>query len=305
MAALALPRLSLAPAGAVVPVAMLAVVSALMPTLAAAHGERAAPSASAAPEAWLVALLLVGALGYGCGIAALWRHAGRGRGVPPGRAAAFAAGWSLLVLALATPLDAAALQRFWLHMVQHELLMLGAAPLIVAGAPLVAWTWALPPPARRRIGALLRPAAWRRAWAALSTPLVATLLHGVAVWVWHVPACFDAALDRPVVHELQHASFFATALLFWWAALRQRSAAGQGVAMAAVLATMLHTGALGALLVFSAHAWYAGTPLADQQMGGLLMWLPGGLVYAGIALHFGSRWIGTERRLPAPAVNSL
>jgi cytochrome c oxidase assembly factor CtaG len=120
----------------------------------------------------------------------------------------------------------------------------------------------------------------------------------LALWAWHVPALFDAALRSPAMHILQHASFLASALLFWWAALGGAPApARRGVAMVLLFTTMLHTGALGALLALAPAPWYphyvdsaaAGLdPLEDQQLGGLVMWVPGGLAYlaAGLAAAF-------------------
>jgi putative membrane protein len=127
----------------------------------------------------------------------------------------------------------------------------------------------------------------------------ACALQTAALWAWHLPAWFRAALEHPGLHILQHATFLATALCFWWSVLRPaaaRQAAARGIAT--LFVTTLTTGALGALLTFGSSAWYAlpgqdgpfgWTTLEDQQLGGLIMWIPGGTVYMVIALVLGAR----------------
>jgi putative membrane protein len=255
-------------------------------------------------EPWVIACLALSLAGYAGGLVRLWRHAGIGRGVRPRRAAAFAAGWCVLVLALVSPLDAWGGKLFWAHMVQHELLMALAAPLLVLAHPLAVWAWALPPAWRHRVGGAFHRPAWRRPWKRLTAPLSAWAVHAAALWLWHVPAWFDAALASNAVHALQHASFLFGALLFWWSVLGPATRAAHGTALASVFTTMLHTGALGALLALSPHAWYGPyassapafgwDPLEDQQLGGLVMWAPAGLAYVVAALSLAARWIGVS-----------
>jgi putative membrane protein len=141
----------------------------------------------------------------------------------------------------------------------------------------------------------------------LTKPFGAFMAHAIALWIWHVPRFFMAALDNEAVHALQHTSFLITALLFWWAVLQRRSSRMRdGVAVLYLFATMMHTGALGALLTLAPSAWYGIdaaaaasfglTPLEDQQIGGLIMWIPAGLVYLVAALYVMARWIAN----PAP-----
>lgn len=268
-------------------------------TAAAHSADNAAPTA-VNPwrwnlEIWLLGLLAVSALLYVAGTARLWRQAGFGRGVSRGQAAWFAMGWLALLLALVSPLDHLGTQLFSVHMLQHELLMLVAAPLLVLGRPLAAWTWAFAPAQRRLLGRATRAPGLAASWSILTQPLSAWALHAIALWGWHIPALFDAALHSEALHNLQHASFLGTALLFWWAVLGAQGPS-RGFAVMYLLTTMMHTGALGALLTFAPTAWYpayaasAGAfgldPLEDQQLGGLVMWVPGGLAYllAGLAL---------------------
>lgn len=247
-------------------------------------------------EPWLLALFALSAVGYALGVRRLWRQAGRGRGVAVWEAWAFATGWLSLVAALVSPLDPLGGRLFSAHMVQHELLMVVAAPLLVLGRPLAAWTWALSPAQRRAVGRWFQARGWASLWATLTDPLVAWALHALALWAWHIPGAFDAALQNEALHILQHASFLGTALFFWWAVLGHdpRGRYGPGHSAAYLFTTMMHTGALGALLSLSPTAWYAPyvlqtaalgfDPVDDQQLGGLVMWVPAGLAYVVAAL---------------------
>jgi cytochrome c oxidase assembly factor CtaG len=288
----------------------------------AAHDVEAAVSTPAwvprwSFEPWVVACLVLGIVAYALGIARLWRHAGRGRGISSRRAASFAGGWALLVVALVSPLDALGAQLFSAHMLQHELLMAAAAPLMVLGRPLAAWAWALPFEARRRVGAGFHHPAWRVPWSWLTAPLAAWGVHAAALWLWHLPSWFEAALASNAIHALQHASFLFSALLFWWAALGSARRSAQGVALLSLFTTMLHTGALGALLSLSPLVWYPSylsataqlglDPLQDQQLGGLVMWMPASLAYLCAGLALAARWIGAPpvQAEAAPSSSSI
>ena len=179
-------------------------------------------------------------------------------------------------------------------MLEHELLMLLAAPLLVISEPLGAMIWAFPANARRALGAIARRAPLSALWRTFTEPVTATLAQAAALWLWHAPFLFDLALARDGWHVAQHLSFLVSALLFWTAmpaSLRGR----RGVAVLCLIATSVISGALGALMAFSESPWYAGyasmgmTPLGltaaeDQRVAGLLMWIPGGLVHACAAL---------------------
>lgn len=246
---------------------------------ALAHGESALGAASI--DALVAALLAFSAAFYGVGAR---RHR-----LPAWRYWAFAAGWATLAASLAPPLDGLADASFSMHMIQHQLLMQMAAPLMVLGRPLVVGIHALPAGLRRRIA----PRVMR--WAAVR-PATAFFIHGGLIWLWHVPAFFNAATADPLLHALQHLCFFGSAVLFWWALLARR---GEGQAVAYLFLTLLHTGALGALLTFSRVAWYAApgplpfglTALEDQQLGGLIMWVPGSVAYLGAALALAAGWL--------------
>jgi cytochrome c2 len=128
------------------------------------------------------------------------------------------------------------------------------------------------------------------------------------LWIWHTPSLFQATLQSDLIHSLQHVSFLLSALLFWWAILHGgRAWMGYGAATFYAFTTSIHSGALGALLTFSSVVWYPAyrmstaawglTPLEDQQLGGLLMWIPAGLVYLFTGLALIAGWLRqTETR---------
>ena len=242
-----------------------------------------------------MALLAISGWMYARGLTRLWHAAGRGRGVRERDALAFATGWLVLALGLLSPLHALGESLFSAHMAQHELLMTVAAPLLVMGTPLIPFLWALPPRWRRITGQWTTAKSFAGAWRALTHPATAFVLHAAAIWVWHLPPFYDATLTSEPLHAAQHASFVVTALLFWWVVLRPSPARGGTLAALGLLfATFMHTGALGAVLTLSSRVLYpayAGTtavwgltPIEDQQVGGLLMWVPGGTAYIIAAL---------------------
>ena len=237
----------------------------------------------------------------------MWRNAGVGQGVSRGQTLAFACGWLALAAALLSPLDELAERLFAAHMVQHELLMVVGAPLIALASPLVACLWTLPRGGRRRVMHWVRGRRIAAAWTAVTAPAVVWMLHAVALWVWHVPSLYDAALRHGAVHAVQHLCFFVSAALFWWGMAHGRyGRSGYGAAVVYVFATAVHSGVLGALLAFSPRVWYplydrpattlGLTPLEDQQLAGLLMWVPAGLIFTAGGLYFFAGWLRESER---------
>lgn len=213
----------------------------------------------------------------------------------------FALGTVSLFLALIWPLDALSETSFAAHMAQHMLLIAAAAPLLsVAGISLSVMA-ALPRAARHvgvRLGKYLR-------W--LLHPPVAFVLHGGMIWFWHAPLLFEWALRWQSVHVLEHLCFLGSAMLFWNGLHRaaRTSADGCGAAALWTLATLIHTGFLGALITFAPrllYPTYAGpgygflSPLEDQQLAGLLMWIPSGLCYLVAGLAYAAAWLGGSER---------
>ena len=249
------------------------------------------------------------------------------------RIAAFLGALATLGIAFSPALQRASEQYFACHMVQHELLMLVAAPMIVlAGSvPLTLCEMVLP----RRIQ-LLKRALAKIAVAARnsrSLPLAAWLLHAVVLWVWHAPALFQAAIHNEAIHVVQHASFFGTALLFWWALALECRNRRYGAGIAYVFTTGVHSSILGALLAFSTSPWYGYyasrtydtsvgpvsflrispfvvsplvmSPLQDQQLGGLIMWVPFGTILVVVGLLLASQWIEHAGSRPLESVGRM
>jgi cytochrome c oxidase assembly factor CtaG len=248
-------------------------------------------------EPGIVIPLLLSAWLYVQGVWRTWRASGAGRGIRTWEAGAFAAGWLTLVVALVSPLHPWGRALFSAHMAQHELLMLVAAPLLVLGRPMIALLRALP---ARWSNALARAGnnwTWQRIWRFLTNALIAWMLHAIVLWVWHAPPLMNLVIDNEWAHAAQHLCFLLSALLFWWAVIYgQRRALGYGMAVLYMFTTALHSGLLGVLLTFATSLWYPAyaqttqawglSPLEDQQLGGLIMWIPAGVIYilAGLAL---------------------
>jgi putative membrane protein len=255
----------------------------------------------------IMPLFLLVAL-YLSGLRSIWRTAGRSHGVPLRRAAAFFAGILTLLIALVSPLDRVAGALFSMHMVQHLLLVVVAAPLLVYSAPLSPVLIALPRPWRRKAGRVSATPATRTAAHWILNPLVVWWLQAVALWLWHIPALYEAALRSNWWHALEHAMFLSTALLFWWVVIQPhgRRRLGLGLTVVFLFTTMIQSSALGALITFAPSTWYTAhaeytaawgiSPLGDQQLAGLIMWVPGGLVYLGAALAAFAFWFRSMDR---------
>jgi putative membrane protein len=206
---------------------------------------------------------------------------------PPsvGRLLVFLSGILVLVAALCSPIDALGEQILVMHMVQHVLLLDVAPILLILGL-----TKVLLRPATRRIHALERRAGW------LAAPLFAVVLYTAAMWVWHVPALYDAAAEHSGIHVLEHLSFSLAGFLYWWHLLSpvstrlRREGTTPIVYMVSTKATV---GFLGILLTFAPNAifsYYTNQPQywgldadSDQALAGVVMALEQSIVM-GIAL---------------------
>ena len=260
-----------------------------------------------APSGWdvaVLALLALGGLLYAIGAAKLRARGARVRRI---ERAAFWAGWASIVAAVAPPMDSAAAAAFSAHMAQHELLMLVGAPLMIVGRPIVPWLWALPGRWRPAAASGLQQRGVSRAWDWLTAPVLAWAIHGAVVWIWHAPALYQAALESEAVHAVQHAMFVGTAVLFWWGLVYGRyGRAAYGASALFVFITMVHTGILGALFALSTSPYYeiyrersssAGIdPVVDQQLAGLYMWVPSGIVLTLFGLALILAWLSESDR---------
>jgi cytochrome c oxidase assembly factor CtaG len=251
-------------------------------------------------EPGVVLPIAVSAVLYAAGVARLRLRSPKA--IHKSEVACFWLGWTALVFALVSPVHAWGSVLFSAHMTQHELLMLVAAPLLVLGRPLVPFLWALPRSWAVTLARWSKLQTWEKTWGTISNPMVAWIIHAVVLWAWHAPFLFQLTLENESVHALQHASFLFSALLFWWAVIHGRQRAlGFGLAVLYMFTTALHSGLLGALLTFANSVWYPAyadrttawglTPLEDQQIGGLIMWIPAGLVYIAAALALFAGWL--------------
>ncbi|MEV1329407.1 cytochrome c oxidase assembly protein [Micromonospora costi] len=271
-------------------------------------------------EAGLLTILLALAVallaaGYGRGVHELWARRGAGAVLPGWRVAAFGTGVLVVLAADAGPLAATAHRSFAGHMIQHMVLLLVAGPLLAAGAAGLPLSLACPVRLRRRLARLRSAPATRALRRPATTALLAGAAQTLVLWVWHLPAPYVAALDRPAVHALEHACFVAGSWVLWAPVLgasRHRLPAPAAVLLLA--GTMLPASALGAALTFAPQPIYppgvlGPDPLADQQLAGLLMWAPMDVAVLTATLTVFLRWLlHLQRRqpetagLPRPAV---
>ena len=258
----------------------------------------------------LVPLLTAAAIGYIIAYRAVSRS-GR-RAFPAWRAAVYLAGLAALATALLGPPDHFNGILFSVHMVQHLLLMLVAAPLLVLGRPVTLILRSLPPRARRRlVGAMLGYRPVRGVLTSLTHPIVVLVLYNGSFVVWHLPSLYQAAVVDPLVHEVEHASFFLTALLFWQVLIDPRPWRRPLSTEAAVLllfTTWMASDLLCATVTLSSRLLYPVyasepkpwglTPLSDQQLGGAIMWAAGGILYAALLVAYLAYPVIRENRVP-------
>ena len=274
-------------------------------------------------EATVVVPVVAGAALYLSGWAAL-RSRMPGR-FGAGRATAFAAGLGVVLVALCSPIDALGHRWLQAHMVQHLLLMVVAPPLLWMGAPVAPLLRGLPRRARRAVASVLGTGLMRGLTRILTDPRVAWVSFVVAFWAWHAPALYGLALRSDLWHHVEHASFFLTALLFWhpviapWPARQAWSRWGM---IAYLLLAEAQATLLSAILTFSDRviypAYQAGggvrglSPLEDQALAGVIMWVPGSIAFTLALLVYGfgatigglayERWPALVAVLPFAAV---
>ncbi len=257
-------------------------------------------------EPTIVGLISLTTLVYALGMWNAARRAGPEHAIPLWRWLAFLAGILSLVLALVSPLDALSGALFSAHMVQHLILMMISAPLLILGELPLAIVWALPRAWAQGLGHGLSRS---RAWHALISPVSAWLLFAASMWVWHASTLYEAALRNDAIHTLEHLSLLLISMLFWWILFRRTAAehVHYGMLIVYLFTTMLHSTILGALMTFTSLAWYPYysasvsawglTPLEDQQLAGLIMWVPGGVIFTLMTIGYFAAWFrALERR---------
>jgi cytochrome c oxidase assembly factor CtaG len=251
----------------------------------------AAAASGAADTSWTFepgAILLLAVLTWA--YTARWRAVARqpgARRVSPWRATAFGAAMVVIAAALISPVDALADQLFALHMVQHVLL-LDVAPVLL----MLSLTKGLLRPATRRLQRL------ERAAGPLAHPAFAVVAYVAVMWIWHVPKLYDAALEHPAVHVLEHVCFLSVGILYWWhllSPIRSRISTGPFGPVVYMLVTKLFVGLLGIGITFAPdplYAFYEQGPriwglsaLGDQAVAGAIMAIEQSVVM-GIALTY-------------------
>jgi len=225
-------------------------------------------------------------------------------------AALFVAGYVALVVALLSPLHTWGEVLFSLHMVQHLLLLLVAAPLLLASGSMPVMLWALPRQERSGVGALLSESSPTGKLLRFgATPWVAWLLFVLGQWLWHQPAAYELALAYPLVHYAQHLYFFVSAVLFWWPVIGAPpipSPLSYPARMLYVFLGWIPNSLLGAGITFDngiLYPHYAASaasvgvnPVSDQLWAGLLMWIPGDLVFASVLGFILAAFLRDEER---------
>jgi putative membrane protein len=226
--------------------------------------------------------------------------------------AAFYSGLLVLAVALASPLEILSEQLFWVHMIQHVLLIVVAAPLIVLARPWIRLWRCLPLDTRRRLAQGLgkdpSTAPLRSVTRAIGTPAASFVLFSGVLLGWHLPALFDATLRSSALHALEHTLFFCTALLFWKQVLpspplRMRLDEPQRVMY--VVGGMIVGWALAVVLALAPHPLYGYyshlstrpggiSALADQQLAAGVMWVPGSITFLVVVLVYVNRWLAPK-----------
>jgi putative membrane protein len=252
--------------------------------------------------------LLVAILIYSTGIRRIWQRAGVGNVVSTRQVWSFASGMFVLVLALLSPIDAMSDDLGWMHMIQHMLIINVAAPLVVMGAPGLAFLWVLPMRLRKWFGSFeRRSGTGRMVHYMLWQPVALWLLFALTLWTWHLPGLYERALHNELFHDFQHLTFLLTACLFWRVLLDPvaRLRLSRVGAVLYLFLTSLHATVLGVFMALAQGVWYPTyevrtlswnfTPLQDQQLAGLIMWMPACMVYAVIAAVVLAYWLQTGR----------
>jgi putative membrane protein len=266
--------------------------TALWPGIAAAHGSEVV---SWGGRADVPAVLGIAAATYLIGWSRLRQ---RGRAAAPTRhLVLYLVGLGALVAALLSPLDAAALETLPAHMLQHLLLTMIAAPAFVLSDVLPVVSWSIPAAIRPAVAATVRKL--RRGGLAPATSLpAASLLMAATLWLWHLPSAYEAALARPWVHDLEHTSFFASALVFWAAVVdpapRLQRATGDVARIVALFGATIQNTVLAAWIALAGrvlYPHYAARPeaLAEQQVAGVVMLAGGAMMYIAAAVLVAAR----------------
>ncbi len=262
------------------------------------------------PEILLPLSVLLALYGVGW-----WRLGSQSRSlVPTWRLVSWFSGIGAVGVALLSPVDRLADDLFFVHMVQHLLLIKLAGPAFLLADPLPVVLWGLPAALRVRCGRLLaRGTPLRVAWQVLTWMPVAWLTYALTLWLWHLPAAYDAALNHRLLHDAEHLAFFWAGLLFWWPVIAPaphlRPPAHYGARIVYLVLATFQEAVLGLLLTVVPWVLYASYAFAprvltlsaqqDQTWGGIIMWAVGGAIDMLVVLVLLFRLLGRQEQ-PAP-----
>ncbi len=281
--------------------------AAAWPVAALAHAGAEAGEGWFPLEPWGFSLMAAASLIYLLGFRNMRRRSGT-RVATPGAGAAFAAAVGVALAVLTGPLDHLADELFSAHMAQHLTLMLVVAPLLVLARAGMVVFWALPASVRKPLGTW-----WTHGSGALLQPL---LTSPIAIWswfcgafvFWHLPGPYEWALRNEAVHILEHLFFVVTAYAFWSIVIEPlgRRRLDYGAALLFVATAAVVSGLPGALMILTSRPLYGGhasgvaewglTLVEDQQLGGLIMWIPGGFAYLAAVSMLLFRWLDDAER---------
>lgn len=253
--------------------------------------------------------MLLAAFCYARGLS---RWPQRSRAHPRWRTALFYGGLLTMVLSVNTPLHAISEHHFSAHMTQHLLIMTVGVPLVLLGAPTTPILRGLPRMLRHNVlSPLAADPIVRGVFRALTHPMTALVVFSVVMISWHlVPGWYDYAAEHEGVHEVQHLSFVISAGLFWWNVIDPaplHAPIGYLLRIVYVIAQATVQSILGAFITLAGEPLYHFyeratpifhiSPIDDQQLGGLIMWVPGQTIsLVVIAALFGVWYVQSERR---------
>ena len=220
------------------------------------------------------------------------------------RLSAYWGGLFLIALALMSPIDQLGSQLFFMHMIQHMITIMYAAPLLLLANPFPFMLWALPDALRRHMGLLFtRNTLLRRSLAKLTWPPVAWFAYLIIFVGWHDAAAYNAALYYDWVHNIQHLTFFGAALLYWYPVIAPAPRLGRRLPawgkLAYLIGSVPPNMMLGVSIAFAEeviYTYYLSVPrflgfsaLQDQQLSGAIMWIQGSEMYIVVTLFILAR----------------
>jgi putative membrane protein len=212
-------------------------------------------------------------------------------------------------IALMSPIDVLSAQFFTMHMIQHLLLVMVAPVFLLIADPMPLTMWGLPSGLRLEAGRLLRPdSTFRSTVRTLTTPGLVWLYFVATLVGWHDPGAYSLTLESELVHDLEHITFFATAMLFWWhvigSAPHIHKRLPPGVRIGYVLSVVPASAITGIAIAFASkpiYTYYTTVPrlggmtvMQDQMLGGVIMWIPGSMMYIIAALVLIARLVRAE-----------